>query len=158
MGPFGSGSGPAHMPTTRSDGNGSVADIKATAQARGLSAVIITDHCKDLNQAEWASLKADTAAASDSTFLALPAFEMTGSEGLLNRGHMNAYNAPDPFVGDDSLELCPEEVWPDPPNPAGTGANAASLEKWASYVHLQGGIAHHNHTSGSTQLGYGGDK
>jgi len=146
-----------HMHTTRSDGNGSVADIKATAQDRGLSAVIITDHCKDLTQAEWASLKADTAAVSDSTFLALPAFEMTGSEGLLNRGHMNAYNAPDPFVGDDALEQCPEEVWPDPPNPAGTGANAASLEEWADYVHSQGGIVNHNHTSGSTQLSYGVD-
>jgi len=144
-----------HMHTTRSDGSGSVADIKATAQARGLSAVIITDHCTSLTQENWTSLKAETAAASDSTFLALPAFEITGSEGLLNRGHMNAYNAPDPFVGDDSLELCPEEVWPDPPNPAGTGANAESLEKWASYVHSQGGIANHNHTSGSTQLSYG---
>jgi hypothetical protein len=146
-----------HMHTTRSDGNGSVADIKATAQARGLSAVIITDHCKDLNQAEWASLQTDAQAVSDESFLALPAFEMTGSEGLLNRGHMNAYNAPDPFVGDDSLELCPEEVWEDPPNPAGTGANAASLAEWAEYIHSQGGIVNHNHTSGSTQLSYGVD-
>ena len=31
-----------HMHTTRSDGSGSVADIKATALSRGLSAVIIT--------------------------------------------------------------------------------------------------------------------
>jgi hypothetical protein len=146
-----------HMHTTRSDGNGSVAQIKATAQARGLSAVIITDHCKDLTQAEWASLKADTAAVSDGTFLALPAFEMTGSEGLLNRGHMNAYNAPDPFVGDDALELCPEEVWPDPPNPAGTGADAASLAEWAQYIHAQGGIVNHNHPSGTSQLSYGMD-
>jgi hypothetical protein len=146
-----------HMHTTRSDGRGSVAQIKATALARGLDAVIITDHCTGLTQAEWASLKAETAAVSDSTFLALPAFEITGNEGMLNRGHMNAYNAPDPFVGDDSLELCPEEIWTDPPNPAGTGANAASLEKWASYVHSQGGIANHNHTSGSTQLDYGVD-
>jgi len=144
-----------HMHTTRSDGSGSVAQIKATALDRGLSAVIVTDHCKQLTLAEWNSLVAETAAVSDSSFLALPAFEITGNEGMLNRGHMNAYNAPDPFVGDDALELCPEEVWPDPPNPAGTGANAASLEKWASYVHLQGGIANHNHTSGSTQLGYG---
>jgi hypothetical protein len=146
-----------HMHTDRSDGNGSVAQIKATAQDLGLSAVIITDHCKDLTQAEWASLKAETAAVSDSTFLALPAFEMTGSEGLLNRGHMNAYNAPDPFVGNDADLLCPEEVWTDPPNPAGTGANAASLAKWAEYVHSQGGIVNHNHTSGTTQLSYGVD-
>ena len=146
-----------HVHTSRSDGTGTVADVKATALARGLSAVIITDHCKDLTQAEWASLKAETAAVSDSTFLALPAFEMTGSEGLLNRGHMNAYNAPDPFVGDDALEQCPEEVWTDPPNPAGTGANAASLAEWAEYVNAQGGIVNHNHTSGSTQLSYGVD-
>jgi hypothetical protein len=144
-----------HMHTTRSDGSGSVAQIKATGLARGLSAVIITDHCTSLTQTEWASLTTETAAASDASFLALPAFEITGSEGLLNRGHMNAYNAPDPFVGDDSLELCPEEVWEDPPNPAGTGANAESLEKWASYVHSQGGIINHNHTSGSTQISYG---
>lgn len=146
-----------HMHTTRSDGSGTVAQIKATAQARGLSAVIITDHCKQLTQVEWTSLKTETAAASDASFLALPAFEITGSEGILNRGHMNAYNAPDPFVGDDSLELCPEEVWEDPPNPAGTGANAASLAEWAEYVHSQGGIANHNHTSGSTRLSYGVD-
>jgi hypothetical protein len=136
-----------HMHTTRSDGSGSVAQIKATAQARGLSAVIITDHCTSLTQAEWASLKTEPAAVSDSSFLALPAYEITGHEGMLNRGHMNAYNAPDPFVGEDSLELCPEEVWPVPPNPAGTGANAESMEKWASYVH-RNGIANHNHTSG----------
>jgi len=146
-----------HMHTTRSDGSGTVAQIKATAQARGLDAVIITDHCTGLTQVEWASLKAETAVASDSTFLALPAFEITGNEGMLNRGHMNAYNTPDPFVGNDADELCPEEVWPDPRNPLGTGANAASLEKWAEYVHSQGGIANHNHTSGSTQLSYGVD-
>ena len=146
-----------HMHTTRSDGNGSVASIKATAQARGLSAVIVTDHCKDLTLAEWQSLIADTAAATDANFIALPGFEMTGSEGIFNRGHMNAYNVSDPFVGDDSLEQCPEDLWPDPPNPAGTGANAASLTAWAEYAHSQGGLAQHNHTSGSTQPGYGVD-
>jgi hypothetical protein len=144
-----------HMHTTRSDGSGSVANIKATAQGRGLSAVIVTDHCKDLTLAEWQSLISDTAAASDGSFVALPGFEITGSEGLLNRGHINAYDAADPFVGDDALTTCPEEVWLDPPNPAGTGANAASLTEWAGYVHSQGGIAQHNHTSGSTQVGYG---
>jgi len=140
-----------HMHTTRSDGSGSVADIKATALARGLDAVIITDHCKGLTKAEWASLKAETKQASDKSFLALPAFEITGSECIFNRGHMNAYNVSSPFVRD---ELCPEEVWPDPPNPAGTGANAESLEKWADWVHSEGGIANHNHTSGTTQLSY----
>jgi len=145
-----------HMHTTRSDGNGSVAQIKATAKTRGLDAVIITDHCKQLTQAEWASLNAETAAVSDSMFLALPAFEITGSEGIFNRGHMNAYNVADPFVGDDSLELCPEEVWPDPFNPAGTGPMyPENLAKWADYVHSQGGIANHNHTSGTTLLDYG---
>ena len=39
-----------HMHTTRSDGSGSGADIKATALSRGLSAVIITDHCKYLTE------------------------------------------------------------------------------------------------------------
>jgi hypothetical protein len=145
-----------HMHTTRSDGTGSVAQIKATALARGLDAVIITDHCTGLTQAEWASLKTETAAVSDSTFLALPAFEITGSEGIFNRGHMNAYNAPDPFVGDAAAERCPEEVWPDPFNPAGTGPMyPENLAKWASYVHSQGGIVNHNHTSGTTLLEYG---
>jgi len=147
-----------HMHTTRSDGNGSVANIKATALARGLDAVIVTDHCYMLTLDEWNSLVAETGAASDpGTFLALPGVEITGSEGLFNRGHMNALRISDPFVGDDVDELCPEEVWPDPPNPAGTGANAASMAAWANYVHDQGGIAVHNHTSGSTQLGYGVD-
>jgi len=151
-----------HMHTARSDGTGSVADIKATAQARGLSAVIITDHCWELTREEWKSLVAETKAASDGSFLALPAFEMTGREGIFNRGHMNAYNVPNPFVGEDgSNELCPEEVWPDADeggNPAGTGVMyPENLAKWAEYVHSQSGIAQHNHTSGTTQLGYGVD-
>jgi len=150
-----------HIHTTRSDGNGSVADIKATALARGLDVVIITDHCKEMTLAEWQSLVAETAAASGGGFLALPGFEITGREGIFNRGHMNAYNAPDPFVGDDALELCPEEVWPDADpggNPDGTGPMyPENLAKWADYVHSQGGIANHNHTSGSTQLSYGVD-
>lgn len=147
-----------HMHTTRSDGTGEVADIKATALARGLSLVIVTDHCEQLTLEEWNSLVAETAAVSDSTFLALPGYEITGSEGLFNRDHFNAYNAPDPFVGDDSLELCPTEVWPSPPNPSGTGpVYPENLAKWAEYVHAQGGIINHNHTSGSTQLSYGVD-
>jgi hypothetical protein len=148
-----------HMHTTRSDGNGSVAQIKATALARGLSAVIITDHCKDLTLAEWNSLVAETAAASEpGVFLALPGFEMTGSEGIFNRGHMNALNTPDPFVGNDADLLCPEEVWPDPFNPAGTGPMfPENFAEWANYVHSQGGIIQHNHTSGTTLLDYGVD-
>ena len=145
-----------HMHTTRSDGNGTVAQIKATAQARGLSAVIVTDHCKDLTLAEWQSLIADTAAATDGSFVALPGFEMTGSEGIFNRGHMNAYNAADPFVGNDADLLCPEEVWPDPFNPAGTGpVFPENFAEWTNYVHSQGGIVQHNHTSGTTQTSYG---
>ena len=147
-----------HMHTTRSDGNGSVAQIKATALARGLSAVIITDHCKDLTLAEWNSLVAETAAVSDGSFIALPGFEMTGSEGIFNRGHMNALNTPDPFVGNDADLLCPEEVWPDPFNPAGTGPiYPENFAEWTDYVHSQGGIVVHNHTSGTTQLEYGVD-
>ena len=125
-----------HMHTTRSDGSGSVQDIKATALARGLSAVIITDHCGSLSRAEWESLVAEAAAASEpGVFLALPGFEITGSEGLFNRDHMLAYDVADPFVGNDVDELCPEEVWPDPPNPAGTGpARPENLARWTDYV------------------------
>ncbi len=145
-----------HMHSTRSDGSGSVAEIKATALSRGLSAVIVTDHCKDLTVAEWESLVAETAAASDSTFLALPGFEMTGSDGMFNRDHINALGVADPFVGDDALELCPEEVWESPPNPAGTGPMyPENLAEWVDYVHSQGGIAVHNHPSGTTQPAYG---
>jgi hypothetical protein len=147
-----------HMHTTRSDGSGTVADIKATAMSRGLDVVVITDHCSSLTQAEWASLVAETAAASDENFLALPGFEITGSDGIFNRTHMNAWGVADPFVGDDSLELCPEEVWPSPPNLAGTGAvYPENLAKWAEYIHSQGGIAVHNHPSGTTRLDYGVD-
>ena len=144
-----------HMHTTRSDGSGSVEDIKATAQARGLSAVIITDHCEDLTLAEWQSLVAETAVVSDGTFLALPGFEITGNEGAFLRSHMNAFNAPDPFVGEDELELCPEEVWPDDPNPYGTGPGVENVKKWVDYIHSQGGIINHNHPSGDTRLEYG---
>jgi hypothetical protein len=145
-----------HMHTTRSDGSGSVADIKATALSRGLDAVIVTDHCKGLTQAEWDSLVAETKAASDGTFLALPGFEVTGSDGMFNRDHILAYDVDSPFVGDDADELCPEEVWESPPNPAGTGPMyPENLTKWVDYIHSNGGIAVHNHTSGSTKLEYG---
>jgi hypothetical protein len=145
-----------HMHTTRSDGSGSVAQIKVTALSRGLSAVVVTDHCRSLTQGEWGSLVAETTAASDGSFLALPAFEVTGSDGMFNRDHFLAYNVGDPFVGDDEDELCPEEVWESPPNPAGTGPMyPENLSKWADYIHSQGGIAVHNHTSGTTSLDYG---
>jgi hypothetical protein len=147
-----------HMHTTRSDGHGSVADIKAMALSRGLSAVIITDHCWMLTREEWASLVAECQAASDATFLALPGFEVTGNDGIFNRTHVNALNVADPFVGNDSDCLCPEEVWPSPFNPAGTGAMyPENITKWVDYIHSQGGIAVHNHTSGTTELMYGVD-
>jgi hypothetical protein len=148
-----------HMHTTYSDGSGSVEDLKAAALRRGLSVVIVTDHCENLTRAKWQALLADTAAASEpGTFLALPSFEITGNEGIFNRSHFLAFNVADPFVGDDAKELCPEEVWPDPPNPAGTGpTNPEHLAKWADYIHSNGGIAVHCHTSGSTRLEYGVD-
>jgi len=147
-----------HMHTVRSDGSGSVADIKATALSRGLDAVIITDHCKQLTQEEWASMVSECEANSDASFLALPGFEVTGSDGMFNRDHINALGVGDPFVGDDSAELCPEEVWESPPNPAGTGPlYPENLAAWVDYIHSQGGIAVHNHPSGSTSLEYGVD-
>jgi len=145
-----------HMHTTRSDGNGTVAQIKATALSRDLNAVIITDHCRSLTQAEWASLVAECEAVSDATFLALPGFEVTGSDGMLNRDHINALGVDDPFVGDDECELCPEEVWESPENPMGTGTMYPEhLTKWVEYIHKNHGIAVHNHPSGTTVLGYG---
>ena len=148
-----------HMHTTYSDGSGSVADIKAAALRRGLSVVIVTDHCMELTKDKWQALVAETAAASDpGTFLALPGFEITGNESIFNRTHVLGYNVSSPFVGDDLEELRPEQVWPDPPNPAGTGpVYPENLAKWADYVHSNGGIAIHCHTSGSTRLSYGVD-
>jgi hypothetical protein len=147
-----------HMHTTRSDGSGSVADIKATALSRGLDAVIITDHCEYLTQENWASLVADTKAASDRSFLALPGFEVTGGEGMFNRDHVNAWGVKDPFVGKNSDELCPEEVWESPANPEGTGAlYPERIAQWVDYIHSKGGIALHNHPSGTTALEYGVD-
>jgi len=145
-----------HMHTTRSDGSGSVADIKATALSRGLSAVVITDHCNQLSLAEWESLVAECDAASDETFLALPGFEVTGNDGMFNRAHVNALDVKDPFVGKNTDCLCPEEVWPNPPNPDGTGAlYPENITKWVDYIHHKGGIAVHNHPSGTTTLDYG---
>jgi hypothetical protein len=147
------------MHTTHSDGSGSVKDIKATALRRGLSVVIVTDHCMELTKDKWRALVAETAAVSDpGAFLALPGFEITGNESIFNRTHVLGYNVSTPFVGDDLDELRPEQVWPDPPNPAGTGSMyPENLAKWADYVHSKGGIAIHCHTSGSTRLAYGVD-
>jgi hypothetical protein len=147
-----------HMHSVRSDGSGDVTQIKATAQSRGLSAVIVTDHCAELTQAKWDSLVADTQAASDASFLALPGFEVTGSEGLLNRDHILAYGAANPFVGDSAAETCPEEVWPSEANPEGYGTKQPeNLTKWVDFIHSQGGIAVHAHPVGTTRLEYGVD-
>jgi len=145
-----------HMHTTRSDGSGSVFDIKQVALQRGLNAVIITDHCKSLTESEWASLVEETALASDGAFLAIPSFEVTGSDGLFNRDHMLAFGVKDPFVGNDDDELCPEEVWPSPQNPYGTGPMyPENLTKWVDYIHSKGGIAVYNHPSGMVRSQYG---
>ena len=146
-----------HMHSVRSDGTGDVAQIKATAQSRGLSAVIVTDHCSELTREKWDSLVADTKAASDASFLVLPGFEMTGNEGLLNRDHILAYLAASPFVDADA-ETCPEEVWPSEANPDGYGTKQPeNLAKWVDFVHAQGGIAVHAHPVGTTRLEYGVD-
>jgi hypothetical protein len=147
-----------HMHSVRSDGSGTVAQIKQIAKSRGLDAVIITDHCRDLTLAEWRSLVAETRALSDSTLLMLPGFEVTGSDGIFNRAHVNALGVDDPFVGLDRCELCPEEVWQEPFNPAGTGPlYPDNITKWINYIHAYGGIAVHNHPSGTTSLDYGVD-
>ena len=147
-----------HMHTVRSDGSGGVAQIKATAIQRGLSAVIIADHCEELTRDKWASLQAETKAASDDSFLALPGFEVTGKEGLLNRDHIVAWNASDPFVGDDVSETCPEEMWPSEANPDGTGTKQPeNMAKWVEYIHSQGGFAVQPHPVGTTRLEYGVD-
>jgi len=146
-----------HMHSVRSDGTGDVAQIKATAQSRGLSAVIVTDHCSELTREKWDSLVADTKAASDASFLVLPGFEMTGNEGLLNRDHILAYLAASPFVDADA-ETCPEEVWPSEANPDGYGTKQPeNLARWVDFVHAQGGIAVHAHPVGTTRLEYGVD-
>ena len=147
-----------HMHTVRSDGSGDVAQIKETAIRRGLSAVIITDHCTMLTREKWDSLVAETKKASDDSFLALPGFEITGSEGLLNRDHIVAYDIADPFVGDDASKACPEEVWPSEVNPEGYGPKQPeNLAKWVDFVHSHGGIAVHAHPAGTTRLEYGVD-
>jgi hypothetical protein len=147
-----------HMHTVHSDGSGQVSDIKETALSRGLGLVIVTDHCKELTQESWEALVAETAAASDSSFLALPAFEVTGSESFLNRDHILAWNVPSPFVEGEGVEVCPEEAWPSEENLEGTGTlHPENLTRWVDLIHSQGGIALHAHPAGSTALDYGVD-
>jgi hypothetical protein len=148
-----------HMHTTHSDGSGSIADVEQVARARGLSAVIVTNHTKqivDVN--EWNAIVAETAALSDPNFLMIPSFEITGSDGLFNRDHVLAWGVYDPFVGDDADALAPAEVWESPLNPAGTGPLVPeSIVAWVDYIHSHKGLAVHAHTSGTTQLEYGVD-
>src|SRR4030042_4373963 len=124
-----------HVHTTRSDGTGSVADIKETALARGLSAVLITDHCEDLTAEEWESLVAEAAAASDDSFLVLAGFENTGWESATAatmRDHFLAYNVPYPFAEGQN---CISRIWPSPPNPAGTGPTTPDfLTQWVEWT------------------------
>jgi hypothetical protein len=146
-----------HMHSVRSDGSGDVAQIKATALNRGLNAVIVTDHCSGLTREKWDSLVAATKAASDAVFLALPGFEVTGNEGLLNRDHILAWDAPTPFV-DSTSDMCPDEAWPSEANPGGYGTKQPeNLTKWVDFIHSQGGIAVHAHPAGTTRLEYGVD-
>lgn len=147
-----------HMHTVASDGNGTVADIKKTALSRGLSVVIVTDHCEEVTQQEWDELRAATAAVSDSSFLALVGIEVTGKESLLNRDHVLAWNIPVPYVQGQGTEACPEEVWPSEKNPEGTGtAHPENVARWVEHIHSLGGMAVHAHPAGSTRLDYGVD-
>jgi hypothetical protein len=148
-----------HMHTTHSDGSGSIADLKTVAHARGLSALIVTNHTKqivDVN--EWNAIVSDCRTLSDPNFLLIPSFEVTGSEGGLLRDHVLAWGVYDPFVGDDADAMAPEEVWPSPRNASGTGPlYPENIRAWTDYIHANGGMAVHAHTWGTTQPGYNVD-
>jgi hypothetical protein len=147
-----------HMHTVESDGSGTVADIKAEALSRGLSAVIVTNHAEMLTVEEWLGLYTQAAQLSTRDFLVINSFEITGSEGLFNRDHLLAWGVLDPFVGAPSAGLTPAEAWPSPPNPAGTGTTRPdNVARRAEWIHRQGGIAVHAHTTGSTSPAYGVD-
>jgi hypothetical protein len=147
-----------HMHTVESDGSGTVDDVKTAALHNGVDAVIVTNHTKMLTLDEWRSLNRRARELSGNGFLIINAFEVTGSEGLFLRDHVLAWDVADPFVGRDSDELAPEEVWESPANPAGTGAlHPENIRKWVRYIHRQGGIAVHAHTDGSTDPSYGVD-
>jgi hypothetical protein len=147
-----------HMHTVESDGTGILDDVKIAAKERGLSAVIVTNHDNELTLAEWKSLNKRVHQLSDDGFLMINGFEVTGSEGLFNRDHVLAWNASDPFVGPDYMELAADEIWESPVNPYGTGPlYPENITKWVNFIHWQGGIAVHAHTTGSTNLAYGVD-
>ncbi|MFZ2444888.1 MAG: hypothetical protein WAW37_00885 [Syntrophobacteraceae bacterium] len=152
-----------HMHTVESDGSGTMEDVKEAALQRGLSAVIVTNHTKQITLAEWRDMSQRAKNLSEDDFLMLNAFEVTGSEGLFNRDHVLAWGVDDPFVGKNLRELAPEEVWQSPPNDEtmpnpGTGAvHPENIAKWVDYIHANGGIAVHAHTTGSTNPVYGVD-
>ena len=148
-----------HIHTTHSDGGGSIADVKETAVSRGLDAVIVTDHAKQIvDMEEWNDIVDTCEALSDHELIMIPSFEITGSEGLFCRDHMLAWGVRNPFVGPPSDGLTPEEVWVSPQNPFGTGPlYPESIREWSDWIHENNGIAVHNHTTGTTQLSYNVD-
>lgn len=148
-----------HMHTTHSDGSGSLADIKQVALARGLDAIITTNHTKQIvDMNEWQEIVDTSAALSDPNFLMIPSFEVTGSEGLFCRDHVLAWGVTNPFVGDANEALAPEEVWESLANPFGTGPLYPDvIRQWTNWIHDKGGIAVHAHTTGTTQLSYNVD-
>ncbi len=148
-----------HMHTTHSDGSGSIEDVKEVAKARGLSAVIITNHTKQIvDIVEWTDIVMQCHQLSDRDILLVPSFEVTGSEGLLCRDHVLAWNVYNPFVGKPWHALAPEEVWQSPENPFGTGPlDSGVIRQWTDWIHRFKGIAVHAHPTGTTQLDYNVD-
>lgn len=148
-----------HIHTTHSDGSGSIADVKYAAMERGLNAVIITNHTKQIvDMEEWQDIVSTCEALSERNFLMIPSFEVTGSEGLFCRDHILAWGVGNPFVGDPAEAMAPEEVWESPPNPFGTGPMYPDvIRQWTDWIHENDGIAVHAHTTGTTQLDYNVD-
>ncbi len=148
-----------HIHTTHSDGSGSIADVKQVAIARGLDAVLVTNHARQIaDMEEWNDIVDTCEALSDGDLMMIPSFEITGSEGLLCRDHVLAWGVRNPFVGSPADGLVPEEVWVSPRNPFGTGPlYPESIRKWTDWVRENKGLAVHNHTTGTTQLGYNPD-
>lgn len=148
-----------HMHTTHSDGTGSIADLKQVAMARGLSAVLVTNHAYQIDDwTEWMDIVTTCRALSEKDFLMIPSFEVTGKEGLFCRDHILAWGVMNPFVGDPADAMTPEEVWKSPTNPFGTGPMFPdAIRQWTDWIHEHGGIAVHAHTVGTTQLQYNVD-
>lgn len=148
-----------HIHTTHSDGGGSISDVKQAARARGLKAVFVANRAGQIvDLDEWNDIVNDCTACSEKDFLIIPSFEVTGSEGLLCRDHLLAWGVGNPFVGDPADALVSGEVWPSPENPFGTGPlYPENIRRWTDWIHENGGMAVHAHTSGTTQLSYNVD-